>query len=62
MSLNVLFIGGSGEISAACVQQAIACGHQVTVFNRGMRSDGLTGVNHVAGDLRQPNAYAVLGS
>ncbi len=62
MPLNVLFIGGSGEISAACVQEAIACGHQVTVFNRGMRSDGLTGVNHVAGDLRQPNAYAALGS
>jgi len=34
MSLDVLFIGGSGEISQACVEEALASGHKVTVFNR----------------------------
>ncbi|MFT3875799.1 MAG: SDR family oxidoreductase [Propioniciclava sp.] len=33
--LRVLFIGGSGIISTACVAQALACGHEVHVLNRG---------------------------
>lgn len=35
---TVLFIGGSGVISAASVARAVALGHRVTVLNRG-RSD-----------------------
>ena len=36
--LSVLFIGGTGTISAACVRRAIHEGMQVTVLNRGLNS------------------------
>ena len=34
-ALRVLFIGGTGVISAAAAEQAVAVGHQLTVLNRG---------------------------
>ena len=37
-SKRILFIGGSGIISAASVRLAVARGHQVTVLNRGKSS------------------------
>ena len=37
MALNVLFIGGTGLISTACVDLAIARGMNVTLLNRGQR-------------------------
>jgi nucleoside-diphosphate-sugar epimerase len=33
--LNVLFIGGTGQISLSCVEAAVAAGHRVSVYNRG---------------------------
>lgn len=36
--LSVLFIGGSGVISSACVELAVATGHRVAVLNRGVSS------------------------
>ena len=33
--VSVLFIGGTGRISASCVREAVALGHDVTVLNRG---------------------------
>jgi len=36
--LRVLFIGGSGEISAACSQRAVEAGMDVSVLNRGITS------------------------
>ena len=62
MSLTVLFIGGSGEISAACVEAAVAMGHQVTVLNRGLRGDRVAGVRQLEGDLSQETCYAALGA
>jgi nucleoside-diphosphate-sugar epimerase len=35
--MNVLFIGGTGNISTACTQLALARGHQVTLLNRSRR-------------------------
>ncbi|TVR50439.1 MAG: SDR family oxidoreductase [Puniceicoccaceae bacterium] len=35
--MKLLFIGGTGNISAACVRLALAQGHQVTLLNRGHR-------------------------
>ncbi|MDR1294867.1 MAG: NAD-dependent epimerase/dehydratase family protein [Bifidobacteriaceae bacterium] len=35
MSLTILFIGGTGTISHACVRRALTTGHRVTVLNRG---------------------------
>jgi nucleoside-diphosphate-sugar epimerase len=33
--MNVLFLGGTGNISTACVELAVARGHDVSVLNRG---------------------------
>ncbi|MEO8906714.1 MAG: SDR family oxidoreductase [Microbacteriaceae bacterium] len=35
---SILFIGGTGIISSACVTRAVALGHDVTVLNRGRSS------------------------
>ena len=51
MSLKVLFVGGTGNISLPCVAEAAKAGHRVTVFNRGATSAGLPdGVESIAGD------------
>ena len=34
-ALRVLFIGGTGVISAAAAQRAVAVGHRLTILNRG---------------------------
>lgn len=34
-ALRVLFIGGTGVISAAAAQRAVAIGHRLTILNRG---------------------------
>ena len=41
MSLNVLFVGGTGQISLPCVKLALKAGHKVSVFNRGQRDEKL---------------------
>jgi nucleoside-diphosphate-sugar epimerase len=48
---SVLFVGGSGVISAASVTRAVALGHRVTVLNRG-RSD----MRPLPGDVEQLTA------
>jgi len=49
--LRVLYIGGTGEISSACVAEAAKVGHQVTVFNRGRTSPHLpAGVEQIVGE------------
>ena len=37
-ALKALFIGGSGEISAACAARALACGIELDILNRGRTS------------------------
>lgn len=39
--MKVLFIGGTGNISTACVERALAKGYEVTVLNRGSHNEGL---------------------
>lgn len=39
--MKVLFLGGTGNISAACVERALELGHEVTVLNRGRRASSL---------------------
>ena len=47
--MRVLFIGGTGIISTACVDLALARGHEVHVLNRGRRAPVPAGVHlHVA--------------
>lgn len=37
-NMKLLFIGGAGNISAACVEEAILQGHKVTLLNRGSKA------------------------
>jgi len=55
MSLRVLYIGGSGNISTACVEASVARGHQVAVLNRGRTRDGFgAAVEAIHGDRNDP--------
>ena len=61
--MTLLFIGGTGNISAACVRLAIRLGHKVTVLNRGKRplSDcGIEGAESLVGDIRDEAGTAKL--
>ena len=63
MSLNVLFVGGTGQISLPCVELAVRDGHHVSVFNRGQRDAGLpAGVTSIVGDMKDPASYSQLGT
>ena len=58
MAKTVLFIGGTGRISAHCVDAAVAAGFDVTVLNRGQsalrpRNDG---ARYLIGDARDPES------
>jgi len=58
---SALYIGGTGEISHACVHAAAAAGQQVAVFNRGRRDEPLPeSVEQIIGDLSDEEAYAAL--
>jgi len=60
MAMTVLFIGGTGQISYPCVADAVAQGHDVSVYNRGKRLDALPkGVTSITGELAGPE-YADL--
>ena len=62
MSLKVLFIGGAGNISAPCVLEAVASGHEVSVFNRGATAADLPpSVRLIRGDVKDAAAYRALG-
>ena len=62
MSLKVLFVGGTGNISLSCVAEAAKAGCRVTVFNRGATSATLPeGVAAIAGDIGDAR-YRELGS
>jgi nucleoside-diphosphate-sugar epimerase len=61
--MRVLFIGGSGEISFDCIHESVRQGHEVTVFNRGNRNDGLPATcRFIRGDIDDDTAYAALAA
>lgn len=64
MSLRVLFIGGTGTISSACVQLAVERGMQLCLLNRGQSwRSAPAGVEILHGDIRNKNAVQkALGS
>ncbi|GAB3393860.1 SDR family oxidoreductase [Humibacter soli] len=50
---RLLFLGGTGTVSASCVRQAVRDGHDVTVVNRGTGRRPLPeGVRRVVADIR----------
>jgi uncharacterized protein YbjT (DUF2867 family) len=55
---SVLFVGGTGTISAACVKRAVETGKSVTVLNRGKSDErSIPGeVELVRGDIRSPES------
>lgn len=57
-NLSVLFIGGTGIISSACVPRALEAGMDVTVLNRGQSSErSLPATAQVLhGDIRDPES------
>ena len=61
MSLNVLYVGGTGQISLPCVEKTVAAGHKVSVFNRGKTDVPLpAGVTSIVGDMKDPASYEKL--
>ena len=59
--MKILFIGGTGQISHACVHEAVAQGLEVAVFNRGSTADGLPdGVRRIRGEMNDAS-YNALG-
>jgi nucleoside-diphosphate-sugar epimerase len=62
MALKVLFIGGAGNISLPCVIEAVAAGHRVSVFNRGVTAADLPPeVTAIRGDVKDEASYRRLG-
>ena len=60
--MNILFVGGTGQISLPCVELALRDGHKVAVFNRGQRQEPLpAGVESIVGDMKDPASYKKLG-
>jgi nucleoside-diphosphate-sugar epimerase len=64
MSLKVLFIGGTGTISSACVQLAVERGMGLCLLNRGRTERSVpAGVEILHGDVRHKNAVKkILGN
>jgi len=61
--MNILFVGGTGQISLPCVELALAAGHKVSVFNRGQSHESLpAGVESITGDMSDPASYRRLGA
>ncbi|MDQ0680417.1 nucleoside-diphosphate-sugar epimerase [Arthrobacter pascens] len=61
---NILFIGGTGVISAAASDRAVALGHRLTILNRGQSADrpAPEGAEVLQADVRDTSAVqAVLG-
>jgi nucleoside-diphosphate-sugar epimerase len=58
MPLSVLYIGGTGVISSACVRASLALGHEVHVLHRGTVGGHVTppGVIEHRGDIRDPES------
>ncbi|MBN1378389.1 MAG: NAD-dependent epimerase/dehydratase family protein [Gammaproteobacteria bacterium] len=56
--MRILYIGGTGEISASCVSESVKLGFDVTVFNRGNRSESLPdSVGVIKGDMNDDAVY-----
>lgn len=61
--MRVLYIGGTGEISFACIHESVRLGHDVSVFNRGNNNGGLPPACHViVGDMNDDARYRQLAA
>lgn len=60
--LSVLFVGGTGIISAECARRAVAVGHEVTVLNRGHSQlrPVPEGIEVLVADIRDPDGTSAV--
>lgn len=58
--MRLLILGGSAFLGRAVAEQALAAGHEVTVFNRGRTAPDVPGVSAVRGDRESPQDLARL--
>ena len=58
--MRILIIGGGRFLGRAFAAEALAAGHDVTVFNRGQTSVDLDGVRVIRGDREKPEDLAGL--
>lgn len=58
--MNILFIGGTGIISTACVDLALERGWSVTLMNRGLSGPAPAGCQHLVADIRNPEQVAAV--
>jgi nucleoside-diphosphate-sugar epimerase len=56
--MRVLFIGGTGNISAACSRLVLERGHELFVLNRGQRPLALPGARVLSADVQDEAAVA----
>ncbi len=60
--MKVLYVGGTGEISHACVAESLRLGHEVVVFNRAQSGRQLpAGARQIEGDIEDASGYHALG-
>ncbi len=59
--MKVLFLGGTGIISTACTELAVARGFEVTLLNRSRR-EPIKGAHQVTGDINEPGIGGTLGT
>ena len=55
--MKLLFLGGTGNISTACVARAVEVGHDVTVLNRGRTASRVRAAVHVITGDRDDGAF-----
>lgn len=61
--MRVLFIGGTGNLSAACTRQAVSQGLALTILTRGQQAARLPGgVESVLGDAHDPSVLKGLAA
>ena len=56
--MDILFIGGTGNISSAVSRQAVAAGHNLTLLNRGTRPITIDGAESLVADINDEAAVA----
>jgi len=57
--MKILFLGGTGIISTACTQLAVARGHEVALLNRSRRAP-ITGTRPIVADIANPELTKIL--
>jgi nucleoside-diphosphate-sugar epimerase len=55
-ALKILFIGGTGKISATVSRQVLAQGHELYLLNRGLQSKNPPGSRSLTADINNPKA------